>query len=162
MKRWLPMLGVVLILLGVAGMLAVPLLSATFPDTFSGARSLGERIYLTGIGESGPIPRRGAFVHHHLSSAGCAGCHGADGAGGAVFVRFRRTVEAPEVTYRALTSAHKENGEREPGWTDAQIEQAIRRGEKPNGERLDRIMPRWDVSDEEMRALLVHLKELDK
>lgn len=161
MKRWLLILGISLTAVGLIGMLAVPLLTGAFSGTSAGDLSLGERIYLTGIGEDGPIPRNGLFAHHHLNSAGCAGCHGTDGRGGTVFGGTGATVEAPEITYRALTETHSEEGTTQPGWSREQIEKAIRTGVEPNGERLNRIMPRWDTSDAEMDALIGYLKELD-
>jgi hypothetical protein len=71
--------------------------------------------------------------------------------------------EAPPITYDALTGAHEEHGEEtaEP-WTDDDIARAIREGIEPDGEPLDPVMPRWDMTDREMSELIDYLKTLDE
>ena len=68
---------------------------------------------------------------------------------------------APPIAYDVLTGTHDEHGgEAEAPWTDADIARAIRTGTEPNGNKLDAIMPHWDMSDTEMDALIDYLKTL--
>ncbi len=71
-------------------------------------------------------------------------------------------VDVPDIRYSALTSPHAEEGTSAPAWTDADIERAIREGLEPDGEPLRAPMPRWDMTDSEVRDVIAYLKELDE
>lgn len=96
-----------------------------------------------------------------MASAACVDCHGEDGRGGGIGMMFR-AVEVPDIRYSALTSSHTEDGKTSPGWTDAEIARAIREGVEPSGERLKAPMARWDMSDDEVAAVIDYLKELSQ
>lgn len=119
--------------------------------------SLGARIFLDGIGEDGVIPR--SAVGPGMMGGGCVTCHGADGRGDS-FSMMMGNFEAPDITYDALTSPHEESGNDEGAWDDADILRAISEGLEPSGDRLDPIMPRWELTEREFDALLDYLKEL--
>jgi cytochrome c553 len=160
--------GIVLVLIGAVGlgamfvlggtaMMAGPLLSAG--DAARTPDSLGERIYFTGAGEDGPIPRSGGIGH--MGSGGCVTCHGADGQGGPVGMMFSWQ-DAPPIDYDTLTGAHDEHvtdGQSE-AWNDNDIARVIRTGTRPNGERINPLMPRWNMRDDDMEALIEYLKTL--
>lgn len=118
---------------------------------------LGEQIYFTGANASGLIPRSGG-PGGMMRGRSCAGCHGADGRGGSL--GMMSNVEVPDIRYSALTSPHPEDDPPTPAWTDADIARAIRDGVEPNGESLDAFMPRWDMSDTDLREVIAYLKEL--
>lgn len=128
--------------------------------------SVGERIFLTGQGRRGAITidwgvSGGMMGEFGRGPApfGCVRCHGRDGRGSEVGMMY--SVEAPDITYGYLTSEHTDDsGSTEPAWTDADIERAIRDGREPDGESLDRMMPRWDMDATDMDAILGYLKEL--
>src|SRR5262249_51877685 len=99
---------------------------------------------------------RGKYVFG--ASGGCA-CHTTpDGAGlnagGAKFgMSFFGVVYTPNITPDAETGIGK--------WTDAQIINAIRRGERPDGSRLFPIHPYKylsNVADDETEALVAYLR----
>lgn len=142
--------------------------------------SNGERIYFTGIGHNGPIRadwdpsggyggyggmmdrRRGR--RQGVPRMGCVRCHREDGQGGPIGM-MGGGVEAPDIRYSTLSQGGIEFGEDESStaevsWTDADIARAIRDGVEPDGERLDRLMPRWKMDSTDMRDTIDYLKEL--
>jgi cytochrome c oxidase subunit II len=117
--------------------------------------SVGERIYLSGVGADGqaishsaPRVSQGALM---MGGGGCASCHGADGRGGTIKMMTGTAIKAPDVAYGALI------GE---GFTDATIREAIRDGLDESGKPLDEAMPRWQMSDADLDATIAYLKEL--
>lgn len=182
-NRTIGIVGLVLLVVGVCGLLVSGLLVLVsvveYGDWFDSGRStgnsdwesnfgrregefdsLGEQIYYTGVGEDGDtIERQGGFGM--MASGGCVTCHGDDGRGGAFGGMMGGRLNVPDIRYETLTSPHEENGESEEAWTDDDIGIAIRTGEEPSGERLSRFMPRWDMDDNDMAALIAYLKELE-
>lgn len=161
-------LGIVLFLLGAAGLFGLAVVgTGPFGAIDSGDfASAGERIYYTGVGDDGePIPKvlaRGrGMAGGMMGSVACVDCHGEDGRGGEIRMMMGRSIEVPDIRYSTLTSAHTEDGDREPGWTDEDIADAVREGVEPGGERLQAPMPRWDMTDAEITAVIDYLKELD-
>jgi len=157
--------GCVLLGLGLLGIIALPYIESGLiaPAQYP---TLGERIYYTGYGENGQVPRsmpgggmRGAGM---MTGAACVDCHREDGRGGSLTMMMGRSIEVPDIRYSTLTSSHDENGESQPGWTDSEITAAIREGTEPNGEQLRAPMPRWNMSDAEVEAVVGYLKELSK
>ena len=71
---------------------------------------------------------------------------------------------APNLTYESLTSEEHYHGDQheihEGKYTDADIKRAIIEGLSPSGKRLNRIMPRWKMTEEELNELLAYLKNL--
>ncbi len=165
-NKSLVVVGLILLVLGLTGLGVLALLGRTALQAgplYTGARpttsdSLGEQIYYTGRGTDGPITRSGGIGR--MGSGGCVTCHGADGRGGQIGM-MSSFADAPAITYDSLTGTHDEHdGEAEAPWTDTDIARAIRSGVEPDGRSLDRVMPRWDMSDTEMDALIQYLKTL--
>lgn len=122
--------------------------------------SNGERIFFTGVSSRDTITTTGGAFWFQMHGGGCAACHGPDGKGGAVVMMGR--LDAPNITYKVLTSEETDGGEREHmPFTDALIKRAITRGLEPNGERLSDNMPRWQMSDRDLDDVIVYLKTLD-
>ncbi len=84
-----------------------------------------------------------------MGGGGCASCHGADGRGGTI--GMMGSIQTPDITYAAL--------ERE-GYTDTKIYRAVRYGIDENSAPLDSTMPRWRMTDSEVRDVVAYLKEL--
>lgn len=126
--------------------------------------SLGEQIYFTGVGNAGLIEtdrdsgwRSGMMGRDRRSvRVGCAYCHGADGRGRRMGMMGR--FETPDIRYDTLIGEHE--GSREE-WSERDIERAIRDGIEPDGSRLRPMMPRWQMDDTDMSAIIDYLKELD-
>jgi mono/diheme cytochrome c family protein len=114
--------------------------------------SAGALIFRAGVrGDLAEIPRTVQRVRASaLAMMGCARCHGTLGLGGPVPVASGSAF-APPITYYDLVAA---------GYTDAGIGAAIRTGVDSRGRMLSVMMPRWDMDDEELAALLEHLKAL--
>ena len=154
---------VLLIVTGVIGLAAMLLFGGPAkPADFS---SNGQRIYYTGAGATGPIPRSvagsgimGGFGM--MRDAVCVDCHGEDGRGGRVGMMFG-AFEIPDIRYSELVSARSEDGTTVPAWTDSDIARAIRDGVEPDGESLKAPMPRYEMTDAEINDVIAYLKALD-
>lgn len=132
----------------------------------------GRAIYLEGRLPSGaPLvaTRKGSRLEG--PAAACAQCHQRSGMGlaeGAVFI--------PPITGPALFEKHQASGDtprRAPGmvfrdypfrsrqpYDAAKLAQAIRNGRYPGGEALHPLMPRYDLPDSAMAALVAYLRSL--
>jgi mono/diheme cytochrome c family protein len=117
--------------------------------------SVGERIYLTGVGTDGrdisrtaPRVAQGALM---MGGGGCGSCHGADGRGGTIEMMTGTAIKAPDITYDALIGV---------GFTGATVRRAIRDGLDESGKALADAMPRWQMSDGDLDATIAYLKEL--
>ena len=126
--------------------------------TSSGAgsySSVGERIYLTGVGTDGKdIPRTAPPVSQGslmMGGGGCGSCHGPDGLGGTIRMMAGTAITAPDITYDALVNE---------GFTDATIKRAIRDGLDESDKPLEEAMPRWQMSDADANAVIAYLREL--
>jgi len=118
--------------------------------------SAGERIFLTGVGTDGKnivrTTTQGSPGSMMMSGGSCGSCHGANGRGGTVKMMTGTAVEAPDITYSALTDA---------GFTDTTIRKAIHDGLDESGQPLDPVMPRWQMGDTDLSATIAYLKVLD-
>ncbi len=131
--------------------------------------SNGEQIYYTGVSEkNGPIARVGGppWVQHF--GAGCVACHGVQGRGGVPVMMGTAIPE--DIRYTALTAPEQDKGEgtakgekeekEHPPYTDATIGRAITQGLDESGKPLDRTMPRWQMSSEDVNDVIAYLKTL--
>lgn len=123
------------------------------------AEARGKLIYQQGETESGrPVTvllGRGAG-ELPASIVPCGGCHGADGLG-----RPEGGVVPPDVTWSALTSVYghdHEYGRSHPAFDDASFARSLIEGIDPGGNELDRTMPRYRMSDEDMADLTAYIK----
>jgi hypothetical protein len=179
--RWLGFVGAAFIVAGTLGLLVgVALLGSGTPAiapstgtgtgaTVGGFASNGERIFYTGVGHDGAISVAWAYRSGFpgmmgtgmMGQIGCVTCHGADGRG-RVMRMIGPVIEVPDIRYSTLTSPHQDTSGTTPGWTDAQISTAVRRGVEPDGKALDAFMPKWEMDDTDMRDVLDYLKELSR
>lgn len=172
-RHWIGILGALLLIVGIVGIVGASVVgvrlsesqtavpgsgrSRTVPATgLDGFSSNGERIYFTGIGHAGPIARAGG----PMMDVACANCHGQDGRGGRMSLMMGASIDMPDIRYASLSTSRSVDGTTVPGWTDYQIGTAIRNGIEPNGQRMNTMMPRWDMDDVDMRDVISYLKEL--
>jgi cytochrome c oxidase subunit II len=133
-----------------------------FPLTGS-FESNGERIYFSGISETGP-PITSEMPGMHRMPSGrmaCADCHGADGRGGVVRMMMS-SFDAPDIRYSTL--AREEHGDvhgDHPPYTDDDIKRAVTQGIDPGGEPLEWMMPRWNMTGEQLEDIISFLKTLE-
>jgi cytochrome c oxidase subunit II len=115
-----------------------------------GTRSLGEQIYRDGEGKAGRLAYSQGPDWFRFASEGCAICHGLEGQG--------LVVQAGEVTGAAPAVTRKALAER--GYTDALLRRALTAGVDPHGREFHYYMPRWELSDAELDALVAYLGSL--
>jgi mono/diheme cytochrome c family protein len=143
-----------LIILGTIGLVVMGsgvFTSTPHPGNTPAAK--GEWIFRTGTDlQGGAIPYSGGMMMRQS----CADCHGIDGQGlvTPMFV-------SPNITYRNLTNPEgmlEPDGGRGHIYTDALIKRAITEGIDAEGKPLSWIMPRWDLTEQELDDLLAYLR----
>lgn len=120
--------------------------------------ALGQSLFERGLGRdgreiagrvgAGELRMRGAAV-------ACTKCHGADARGGG-----ERFAVAPDIRWYALSApygAARGAAPVRPAYDGHSFAHAVRAGVAPDGVRLDPAMPRFDLADDEIAALIAHL-----
>jgi ABC-type branched-subunit amino acid transport system substrate-binding protein len=128
----------------------------------SAAQMRGKQIYLEGTSPSGGditaiVGAEGVALP--ASAVPCASCHGPDGLG-----RPEGGVLPPDIRWSALTKTYghvHSDGRRHPAFDQAAVARVLRTGLDPADNRLDRSMPLYAMSQEDMNALLAYLKYLE-
>jgi hypothetical protein len=131
----------------------------------------GETVYRSGILPTGKSLRgeREAGIFVEGAAAACATCHRRSGLGtaegqiiippitGTYLFRPRgKQIEDMDLRY---VQGHGFNRE---AHTDASLARAIREGVGKNGQKLNYLMPRFNLDDATLAALIAYLKELSK
>ena len=131
--------------------------------------SNGERIYFTGTSErdgaidyTGGVDSGGMMMGGRLS---CASCHGVDARGGEHTMHMQ-TMDAPSIRWVALSGhgdEHEETDdhEEEGGYDLHAFRAAVVEGRHPDGDRLSEDMPRWDMSEDDLRDLAEYLQSFE-
>ncbi len=125
------------------------------------SRELGRSIYETGIGRDGRAIH--ARMHGNVTLSGaviaCINCHGKDGRGGGeAFIRV------PDIRWFNLSKSFtsRRTGAAEPAYDRASFTQAVRLGISPSGRKLDPVMPRTDLANDEIDGLIDYLTHIDQ
>jgi hypothetical protein len=115
----------------------------------------GRALFLTGqIATPPPFALVGAGDVRILATAvPCASCHGHDGRG-----RAERGIVPPNITWSALSDEGSEH--QRPPYSETSVIRAITMGISAGGNRLDPIMPRFQLTLADAAALLAYLKRL--
>lgn len=129
---------------------AVSVLLALCAGCGRGEPSVGERIYVSGIGIDGRIEYSQGPDWLRFAGSGCGVCHGDRGQGMTVHAGSVTGV-APAVNRKALTAR---------GYDDASLRRALTEGIDPHGREFHYYMPRWVLSDAELDALAAYLASL--
>lgn len=155
-------------------------LNADEADPLTASLMIGKRIYEEGILPSGQALRAVTLgdVVVEGTQVNCAGCLRRSGfAGGeeAVYVPhitgpalfMEREVIRAELfrklfqdTHSETTAARVRNARYRPAYSDETLATAIRHGVDPTGRKLELLMPRYQLSDEDMGHLVAYLKSL--
>ena len=145
----------------------------------------GERIYFTGTSErSGEIDYTGGPDIGGMMMGGqlsCASCHGPNARGGEHRMHME-VMDAPNIRWDVLEEhgdegheegedAHTEeegnhaeeddHADEEAGYDLESFRLAVVAGVHPNGEPLNEEMPRWQMSDADLRDLATYLQSLE-
>lgn len=128
------------------------LMSDFSKDTYA---SLGERIYLTATDEAGyaiestlqgpGIPAAGMMTRR----ISCANCHGEDGTGNFLFPDG--TTKSADIRWTTLV---------DDGFDSASFKTAVTLGKTPKGRTLSTWMPRFVMTDAQLKAVEDYLKTL--
>lgn len=123
----------------------------------------GRRLYHDGVDRAGrPIEARvaGSATPLKGKAMACGNCHGEDGRG-----RAESGVDPGDVTWTELTKpyghAHA-NSRRHGPYDRGSFIRSMRDGVDPAGNALEPAMPRYDVDDANLDALIAYLKRLDR
>lgn len=154
------MMGVALILVACSSLLQ----SSSSPqiDETPNAEN-GERIYFTAtsqrggrISYTGGPALGGMMMGSYLT---CAVCHGPKGQGGRHTMHMT-VMDAPDIRYVELAHEMEEHGG-EGEYDLTTFKKAVVDGEHPDGDSLDRDMPRWKMSDADLADLFAFLQSLE-
>ncbi|MFO7791221.1 MAG: c-type cytochrome [Bacteroidales bacterium] len=135
----------------------------------------GERIYFTATSErETPITYTGGTAMDMMMMGGhyaCVSCHGRDARGGRHMMHME-VMDAPDIRWSALSSdhhhgeeEHAEGEQEEPEHTEEytfeDFKNAVEKGQHPDGDKISTDMPRWKMSDADLRDLMNYLKSLN-
>lgn len=180
MNRSFLMVGIILILLGIAGLVFLSyvswggwgmmsyrlgnkdtqimnrMMNSMMRDySKSSYKSNGERIYLTGENETGErisssMMPSGTSMTQ-MMKMGCVNCHGIKGKGGLLFPDGK--TKSANITWEHLQ-------DHDPPYNAEAIKKAVTKGIEPDGEKLSNFMPRWEMSEQDLQDLTDYLKTL--
>jgi len=138
------------------------------PVTYRNYTTNGERIYFTATNDRGEYiqytggPAYGGMMNDRLA---CASCHGEDGRGGQ-HVMHMDVMDAPEIRIAALSAEsdeHQGDAHEDDHGEEYDLEafrRAVVLGQHPDGDSLNRDMPRWQMSDDDLADLFEFLNAL--
>lgn len=144
--------------------------TAWAPGSFN---SNGERIYYTATSERGTnISYNGGPEMGMMMMGGqlaCVSCHGTDARGGRHMMHMAY-MNSPDIRWSSLAGHHHEEEAEETGHEAEQhheeygfedFKNAVENGRHPDGESLSRDMPRWRMSDADLKDLMNYLKSFE-
>lgn len=114
--------------------------------------SIGERIFFRGVNSKGEFLKNS----HGMQGVGCAMCHGADAKGMRMMM-----MDVPTLKWNYLTEpkGHTHaNGRKHPPFTESSFKICVLAGVDPAGNQLSTMMPRWQMSEEDLDKLIDYLK----
>ena len=130
--------------------------------------SNGKRIYYTATSDrETPITYTGGPSMGMMMMGGnlaCVSCHGTDGRGGEHMMHME-IMTAPDIRWSELSGSHHKEEEAESGHHHEEYDfkafkNAVENGKHPDGDELSDEMPRWSMSDDDLKDLMGYLKSL--
>ena len=137
--------------------------SVSAQDALTPQESRGKQIYVQGTSASGReiLAYLGSSsIEVPGSAMPCANCHGLDGQG-----KPEGGVNPSDLRWESLTKPYgvaNANGRKHPPYTERGIELALTRGTDPAGKKLLEVMPRYQMSPEDLSDLIAYMKRLGK
>ena len=146
-----------------AAMLLAFLFAPQAPAEPTAAQSRGKQIYFEGTSPSGgeitaSVGTEGVTLP--ASAVPCASCHGSDGLG-----RREGGVVPPDIRWSELTKVYghvHEDGRKHQAFDQMSVARVIRTGLDPDFNKLDRSMPLYNLSVEDMDSLVAYLRFLER
>jgi hypothetical protein len=119
------------------------------------AGSPGARLFATGQGHAGAVPRSTSGGPYATSGPGCASCHGATGQGGRIGPSIARATlgASHSITHRPSALTPDPARVTEGPWTPDQTIETVRTGKTPEGDYLGGPMPRWQLDSQDASTL---------
>lgn len=136
------------------------------PESFfeNGSEQNGRNIFFAGMTLDGKRIRLEGGPHWlYMHGGGCANCHGGNGQGG--FIPMMCNKQTPPITLKALLSGeheHEGESEKHTPYTLQTLRRALESSVNPAGKPLDPCMPRWHLTDDEYRDLILYLNSLPR
>jgi cytochrome c oxidase subunit 2 len=132
--------------------------------------SNGERIYFTATSErETPITYTGGPAQGMMMMGGnlaCVSCHGTDARGGRHNMHME-TMDAPDIRWSTLSNMDHEKGEEINNPQNQHMEydfeafkNSVENGRHPDGDKLKTDMPRWKMSDADLKDIMNYLESL--
>ena len=145
-----------------AGMLLLMPASASLAGDLTAAEERGKYIYEEGKSRSRRLIRADLGAGAEPTPASvlpCINCHGADGRGAEDYVG----VAPLNVNWYALASSgqHQHALRSHAPFDDMSLARAIILGKDPDGNDMDKSMPRYDLNKEDATDLIAYLKVMD-
>ncbi|HSO07987.1 MAG TPA: ABC transporter substrate-binding protein [Pelomicrobium sp.] len=142
-------------------LVAFALVAAAGAAPLTAEEEAGKTVYTTGTSPSGGDIT--AYVGLNStrvpgSVVPCANCHGPDGLG-----RAEGGVVPPPITWPELAKPYghvHDNGRRHGPFDEKSFARAVQSGVDPAGNRLDPAMPRYVISNADLRSLAAYLKRI--
>ena len=129
----------------------------------AGAPADGRAIYLQGkrAGGGAVVADRAGGLGASGATAACVNCHRRSGFGGNEGRSYIPPINAASLFERRLPgTGASASGTGRPAYTDQSLARAIRDGVDPTGRRLDYLMPRYRLGDDEVKSLVAYLRQL--
>lgn len=114
--------------------------------------SNGEKIFFRGMNSKGEFIKNS----HGMQGVGCAMCHGANAQGMRMMM-----MDVPPLKWDYLTDpkGHTHpNGRTHPPFTESSFKSCVLAGIDPAGNELSAMMPRWQMSNEDLTSLIDYFK----
>jgi cytochrome c oxidase subunit II len=148
------------------GILAVVLLGVLVLAAACGAESeaspdaaMGETIFVEGTDAMGTLITRTTEAGI-LSQTGCFACHGTDAKGRSIDTKLGK-FDVPDIRWSVISQPiPNDQGGADPAYDPTTFARAVREGIDSGGGHLDPVMPRWQVTDPEVNALIAYLQTL--
>ncbi len=114
--------------------------------------SNGERIFYTGTNSKSEAIKNS----HGMQGVGCAMCHG-------VYAKGMRMmmIDVPALRWESLADPERHthpNGRKHPPFTEPSFKTCVLAGFDPGGNQLSTMMPKWQMSNEDLDDLIDYLK----
>jgi hypothetical protein len=117
--------------------------------------ALGKTIYVYGTDASGKTIPRSGFNGMMCVTATCAYCHGDDARGRTIQIMMSQ-IQTPDIRWSTLTATPSEPGD--VAFDPDSFFHAVTQGIDPTGAILETYMPRWQLTRNEIDAVIEYLK----